>query len=301
MKKIYFLTFVAVVFVGLFNCNKKGEQNSSETILTGKITILVDETILPVIEDQKMVFESKYKAKVDLIGKSETEIVKSISEGKSNVAILTRNLTVGEESYFKSKKIKGRVTPLATDGIAFISNKSSENLKIDLNEIIALMQGKPTKLVGLVFDNANSSTIRYFKDLAKVQELPKDKIFSFKSNNEVIKFVSENTGMIGVVGVNWLMQPLPDFQKLVDKVSILEVKTKNGTFAVPTQDMIASGFYPVTREIKFINYQGYSGLGMGFASFIAGQVGQRIILKSGLVPVRVPNRNLIIRKEIIKK
>ena len=47
----------------IFNCNKKSEQNSSESILTGNITILVDETILPVIEDQKMVFESKYKAK----------------------------------------------------------------------------------------------------------------------------------------------------------------------------------------------------------------------------------------------
>lgn len=301
MRKIYFFGFIAVVFIALFNCNKKSEQNSSESILTGNITILVDETILPVIEDQKMVFESKYKAKVNLIGKSETEIVKSISEGKTDVAILTRNLTSGEESFFKSKKIKGRVTPLATDGIAFISNKSNENAKIDLNEIIALMQGKPTKLTGLVFDNANSSTIRYFKDLAKVQDLPKTKIFSFKNNNEVIKFVSENTGMVGVVGVNWLMQPMPDFQEVVDKVVTLEVITKNGTFASPTQDMIASGVYPVTREIKFLNYQGVTGLGMGFASFIAGQVGQRIILKSGLVPVRVPNRNIIIRKEIIKK
>ncbi|MDI9311789.1 MAG: substrate-binding domain-containing protein [Limnohabitans sp.] len=301
MRKIYIFAFVFTVFIALFNCNKKGEQSASESILTGTITILVDETILPVIEDQKMVFESKYKAKINLIGKSETEIVKSISEGKDSVAILTRSLTKAEESFFRSKKIKGRLTPLATDGIAFISNIANENSKIDLNEIIALMQGKPTKLTGLVFDNANSSTIRYFKDLAKVQELPKEKIFSFKSNNEVIKFVSENSGMIGVVGVNWLMQPMPDFQEIVDKVAILEVITKNGTFASPTQDMIASGLYPVTREIKFLNYQGRSGLGMGFASFIAGQVGQRIILKSGLVPVRVPNRNIIIRKEILKK
>lgn len=301
MRKVYFFAFVIATIIVLFNCNKKSEQNNSESILTGTITILVDETIFPVIEDQKLVFESKYQAKVNLIGKSETEIVKLLSEGKGNVAILARSLTKGEESFFKAKKIKGTVTPLATDGIAFISKKSNEYSKIDLNEVIALMQGKPTRLTGLVFDNANSSTVRYFKELAKVKELPKDKIFSFKNNNEVIKFVSENSGMIGVVGVNWLMQPMPDFQEVVDKVATLEVITKNGIFALPTQDMIASGFYPVTREIKFLNYQGYSGLGMGFASFIAGQVGQRIILKSGLVPVRVPNRNIIIRKEVLKK
>jgi phosphate transport system substrate-binding protein len=50
-----------------------------------------------------------------------------------------------------------------------------------------------------------------------------------------------------------------------------------------------------------INYQGFSGLGMGFASFIAGDIGQRIILKSGLMPIRLPSRNIIIRKGIEKK
>jgi phosphate transport system substrate-binding protein len=50
-----------------------------------------------------------------------------------------------------------------------------------------------------------------------------------------------------------------------------------------------------------LNYQGYQGLGMGFASFIGGEIGQRIILKSGLVPVRIPGRNIKIRKEIEKK
>jgi phosphate transport system substrate-binding protein len=50
-----------------------------------------------------------------------------------------------------------------------------------------------------------------------------------------------------------------------------------------------------------LNYQGKAGLGMGFASFIAGEIGQRIILKSGLVPVKIPSRNIIVRKEINNK
>ncbi len=35
-----------------------------------------------------------------------------------------------------------------------------------------------------------------------------------------------------------------------------------------------------------VNCQGFSGLGMGFASFVAGDIGQRIILKSGLLPIK---------------
>ena len=302
MKRIYILAVVAVLFIASFSCNKKETaDNRNDTILTGKVSILVDETILPIIEDQVMVFESQYDAKVTLIGKSETEIVKLLSEGKNDMAILTRELTSGEGNYFKQKKINPKVTPFGTDGIAFISDKSNSEKKIDLNDVVAFMKGDNHKFSGLVFDNANSSTVKYFMDMAKVTTLPTKNIYSFKTNNEVIRFVAENPGTIGIVGINWLMQPMPDFQSTVDKVSVLEVKANNGTFAMPTQDHMASGAYPLTRQIKMLNYQGYSGLGMGFASFVAGEIGQRIILKSGLVPVRMPGRNLIIRKEIEKK
>lgn len=301
MKRTYILGIAIIVFIGVFSCNKKKSEENKDTILTGSVTILVDETVLPIIEDQVMVFESQYNAKINLVAKSETEIVKLLSEGKSDLAILTRELSAGEGYYFVKKKIKPKVTALATDGIAFISGKSNEGVKIDLNEVKAFMKGENQKFSGLVFDNSNSSTVKYFKDLAKIQNLDAKNIFSFKTNNEVIKYVAEHPQTIGVVGVNWLSQPMPDFKPTVDKVSILEVKADNGTFAKPTQDLIASGIYPVTREIKMLNYQGYSGLGMGFASFVAGEIGQRIILKSGLVPIRMPGRNIIIRKEIEKK
>jgi phosphate transport system substrate-binding protein len=48
----------------------------------------------------------------------------------------------------------------------------------------------------------------------------------------------------------------------------------------------------LARDLYIINCQGYSGLGMGFASFVAGDIGQRIILKSGLLPIRTPGRKI---------
>ncbi len=302
MKKTHFLFAVLIVVLVAFSCNQKKESDKQDTILTGSVSILVDETILPVIEDQVMVFENQYNAKIKLVSKSEMEIVKLLSEGKYDLAILTRSLSDGEAKVFDEKKIKPKETLLALDAIAFITNKADGNIKIDLKDIAAFMQGKnQSKFAGLVFDNANSSTVAYMKRVAGVQQLPKEKVFSFNNNNEVIEFVSKNKGMIGVVGVNWLFQPLPEFQNIVDNVAVLEVKTKNGTFVQPTQDQIGRQTYPATRIIKMLNYQGYSGLGMGFASFVAGEIGQRIILKSGLVPMRMPSRNIIVRKEIEKK
>lgn len=302
MKKIHFLLVVLVAALIIFSCNQKKDSEKKDTILTGSVSILVDETILPIIEDQVMVFESQYDAKIKLIGKSEMEIVKLLSEGKYDLAILTRSLSPGEAKVFDEKKIKPKETLLAMDAVAFISNKADGSIKIDLSDVSAFMQGKDqSKFAGLVFDNANSSTVAYIKKMAGVQQLPKDKVYSFNNNNEVIEFVSKNKGMIGVVGINWISQPMPEFQNVVDKVSVLEVKTKNGTFVQPTQDQIGRQTYPATRVIKMLNYQGYSGLGMGFASFVAGEIGQRIILKSGLVPMRMPSRNIIVRKEIENK
>ena len=83
------------------------------------------------------------------------------------------------------------------------------------------------------------------------------------------------------------------------KVNVLSVKGVSGkNYYAPTQNNIAEGKYPLARDLYIINGQGYSGLGMGFASFVAGDIGQRIILKSGLLPVRVPGRKIIIRNKI---
>ena len=297
-KSIYFiLIFIALLFI---TCNKK-EVKNEETILKGTARILVDETLTPIIEDQVAVFESYYEAKIQLESKSEAEVINSLTNKKSGIAILTRSLTTDEMNIFEQKKIKPRITPFAVDAVAFISNKNNNDTLIALKEVIAFMQGKSnTTIKGLVFDNPNSSTVRYMNALAGTKSIPEKGAYSFKTNDEVIQFVAKNDGMIGVVGVNWLTQPSAEMQDIVDKVNVLGVRNlKNSNYYTPSQNNIAEGKYPLARDLYIINCQGYSGLGMGFASFVAGDIGQRIILKSGLLPIRIPGRRIKIRNEII--
>ena len=73
----------------------------------------------------------------------------------------------------------------------------------------------------------------------------------------------------------------------------MSVKDKGKSqYYAPSQNNLAEGTYPLARDLYIINCQGYSGLGMGFASFVAGDIGQRIILKSGLLPIRTPGRKV---------
>ena len=293
--KMYSLIFISLLFI---MCNQKEQKKADkESILKGSTTIFVDETLSPIMEDQVAVFESNYEAKIKLVSKSESETLISLFKQKSAIAVLTRNLTNEENKIFEQKKITPKITKFATDAIAFISNKSTKDTLIDLKNVVEFMQGKPSSSIrGLVFDNPNSSTVRYMNSLARIQSIPENGVYSFKTNDEVIKFVAQNKGMIGVVGVNWLFQPMPEMKEFVNKVNVLSVKGLTGeNYYAPSQNNIAEGKYPLARDLYIINGQGYSGLGMGFASFVAGDIGQRIILKSGLLPVRIPGRRINVR------
>lgn len=290
---------VACLFLGLlFNCKQSDRsKDDKETILKGSTTILVDETLKPIIEAQISIFQKEYEAKIKLISKSENEISKSFLADSSRIVVLARTLNEEEMKYFQNLKITPKTTKIGTDAIVFISNKVDQDTLIALEDVVKFMQGKRQSLVkGLVFDNLNSSTVAYMNDLAGLKTVPAKGIYSFKTNEEVIKYVSENEGMIGVVGLNWLYEPTSNVKEYLKKVNVLSVKgiSKAGYFA-PTQNNLAEGTYPLARDLYIINCQGYSGLGMGFASFVAGDIGQRIILKSGLLPWRTPGRKVIIK------
>lgn len=301
MLKISKYSLILFFSLSFIMCKHKDNNDViDESILKGSTTILVDETLAPIIEDQVEVFENKYDAKIAIKSLSESEVILSLFKDKPGIAILTRNLTIEENKVFVQKKITPKITKFAIDAIAFVSNKSNKDSLVDLKDVIEFMQGKSnSKVKGLVFDNPNSSTVRYMKELAGVEKIPQKGVYSFKTNQDVIKFVAENDDMIGVVGLNWLSQPLPIMEKYIEKITVLSVKNLNdSTYYFPSQNNIAEGKYSLARELYIINGQGYSGLGMGFASFVAGDIGQRVILKSGLLPIRVPGRKFNIRNEV---
>ena len=294
--------FVLLTLLFVFSCQKKNNK-ANDTMLEGKATVYVDESILPIIEDEAAVFEAEYNAKLQLISKSENEVINDLFNDKAKILILTRTLSAKELKAYESKKITPKITPFATDAVAFIRNKTTNDTLIALQEVIDFVHGKAVpNIKGLVFDNANSSTARYISEISGVPVNSQKNIFSFKTNEEVIKYVAKNDDMVGVIGMNWIFQPPLDLQSTVDSVNILGVKGINKSeYIFPTQDNLAQGKYPLARDLYIVNCQGYSGLGKGFSIFLNEDRGQRIILKSGLVPKRFPGRKIVIRNTIIKK
>ena len=127
---------ILLVVVAFISCEKgaKLTKDSKETVVTGTTSILVDETIFPIVEDVVAVFENEYKnAKINLISKSEGEILQLVKEDHSKIAILARNLNSEELQYFSNKKIIPRITEFAEDAVVFIAHKDNamETVSID--------------------------------------------------------------------------------------------------------------------------------------------------------------------------
>ncbi|WP_207421942.1 PstS family phosphate ABC transporter substrate-binding protein [Desertivirga brevis] len=294
------------IFIGLFvfilmSCQNKSDKKSvEETAVSGSTQIVVDESLVPIVQDQYDVFSNSYQsATIKFIFQPENKLLTTFLSNQVNIAIMTRALLPQEAKVFESKKIKIRMNRFAVDAIALIVNRGTEDSTITVDELIATMQGK-SKRVKLVFDNANSSTVRYLKEVAKVEQLPTAGIYALTSNSEVIKYVHNNKGAIGVIGVNWIKSPGSEVRDLVKDIKILKVKNLQGlpggdSFYKPSQSNLALGLYPLSRNLYIINCQGTPGLGTGFASFLASERGQRIVLRSGLLPDSLPSREIFIK------
>ncbi len=302
---IKILIAILLIILAFMACKKEeGVIKETETILVGKTSILVDESVYPISEDEVAVFENQYNAKIKLTAKPETDVVNRLINNEAQIAILSRKLTKQEETVFINKKITPKITAFATDAVVLIINKEAKDTLVDLQEVIYLLQGKPSKIKGLVFENPNSSTVNYMYHLAGVKNDKIKGVFSLNSHEDVLKYITENPGLIGVVGLNSIVQPTPNMELYNGKFKVMAVKNvkkdkANLGYYKPNQSNLADGLYPLSRELYLLNYQGADGLGMGFASFIAGEIGQRIILKSGLLPIRIPTRTISIRKEIL--
>ncbi len=79
----------------------------------------------------------------------------------------------------------------------------------------------------------------------------------------------------------------------INKVNVVAVSHQlfdDGSYYRPYQGSIYDKSYPFVREIYLISRETFTGLGSGFIQWATAEQGQRIVLKSGLVPATMPIR-----------
>jgi len=298
----------------LFSCQNKVKDKFTDTYSSGVIQIAVDENFQPIVQEELDVFEAMNpKAGIIPHYTNEVEAMNLLLKDSVRLVIATRPLSDNEMKYFKSKTFYPRSYKFATDGIALIINNQNSDSLITVSQIRKILSGEvtnwneiyPKSKLGklqVVFDNQNSSTVRYAIDsICNGKKLSKS-LFAQNTNSEVINFVSKTPNAIGIIGVNWLGNAKDttnlSFKSEIRVMSVSgEATATSANSYKPFQAYLFYGYYPLTRNIFIILNDPRGSLPSGLTSFLTSDRGQRIILKSGLVPATQPIRIVHVKEE----
>ena len=292
MKKLLLSIFIAGAIVSCKKKDKDIQVETKEAYNKGIVNMAVESSIYPIADDLNNVFKSYYAdANIDLKMQSQNEILNALKKDQIRLAIVPYDFTSKELEFFKGKVVP-KVTTIAKDAILFVGTKDTNDTLINYTDVIKIFKGEINSNRIFVFHDANSAIVNKLKQDAGINDISKN-VYYTKTVEEIVSYLNKNKNAVGVVGINWMVQPdqnIKDAIKGLKSLYVYNDSLKN--YYKPSQSSIADKTYPLVRNINIIDVQGKTGLGTGFATFAASDKGQRLILKSGLMPVTMPKREI---------
>ena len=306
--------FVCLILLLLSACDRR-KITRTDTETSGFALIAADECFAPIIKEELDVFTGlNPEAKIQPVYVGEKAAFDLITTDSIRLIIAARELTDNEKAQIEAKKLVVRSQKIARDGIALIINKVNTDSLINTSLLKKIMTGEVTRWseiggqssiqgeIKVVFDNPNSSTLRFLNNLI-AQEAPlSEQLRALDTNPEVISYVSKTPNALGIIGVNWISNPDDSTQLSFDEairvmsVGVEEDITAENTYK-PYPAYLNNGNYPLTRDVFVILSDLRGTLPAGFVKFMAGDAGQRIILKAGLVPATRPTREVYLKDD----
>lgn len=303
--RVVYVSILLVAIASLQACKQKQVKSvPTDGFNTGRATFVADESFSPIVAQEEYVYRSRYpNADPVFVYKTENQAVNMLLNDSVRVAVLSRNLDTAERNIITRRSLNVEVVPFAVDAITLIVNKASGDTAITVAELKRELNGQGAANKTIVFDNPNSSLVRYLKDFSGNKEFKQKNVYALKSNIDVIKYVSEHPDAMGIIGFSWLNNPEKAYAGYVDNVKIVGVKDEGNKqypneYFKPSQETLVLKQYPLSRTLYMVNSSSKNGLAAGFVTFLASDVGQRIILKSGLLPDSIPPREIILKSKL---
>lgn len=305
MKNLSFLNFGLLLLITFTSCNQNNQtESSSDEFTSGTYHFVFDESLSPILDQELYVFKSSFsEAKPHVDYQPENKILDLILNNKARFAVMGRTLNTDEVKLLTNRGLPPKIGKVAEDAITLIVSKTSGDSLLLLSDI-KNMFGKDTKTDrNLVFDSPNSSIINYLKNFSGTNKLEQKNIYALKNSKEVIKYVATHQNAIGFISYSWLIEPDADYAAAVSNIKVVGIKDGDSKdfrkqYFKPTQETLALEQYPLRRHVYVVDCTGKIGLGTGFAAFLQSERGQKIVLRSGLLPDSMPRREINIKKDL---
>lgn len=255
---------------------------------------------------------------------SEQQAIDTLLCDATQAIIVTKELSKEQREYMKKKyKRVVRSHCIAVDAVALITNKQNSVKELSVDEIGNILNGKITRwtqlagndttTIKIVFDNVGSSTVSYLKErFLKDGRMMSDNpnTYAQTNNADVFDVVKKDKDALGIISVSWLghylehAQNIPVDQRAADylnqndtivpqlttQVNVIKVSnpTEKNDFDPsgyePYQVYINDGRYPLFRKVYMISTASNSTVLHSFYTFVTGFAGQKIIMRTGILP-----------------
>ncbi len=320
LSKNFVLSVAAAFAVVATGCLKYEKKANSHT--TGTTTIVCDNTFENIMAQEVDVFEYQYPdAHILARYATQAEAFDSLMSLNTKTIVVSRDLTQREREILKNKRRTARSTKIAVDAVALIVNPENPVGKLTLKEVADILAGRSTDWndiwpcdlgeISVVFDDKSSSLVTYMRDSLLNGAPLGANVYAQGSIPEVFKAVKDSKSAIGVVGVSWITTDMAsaDMSKedlaisvlgnepvegatLTDDVKVLalyndRLSDEDARAYKPYQQYIFDGKYPLFRQMYMITTGASGSLAGGFYAFVTGNIGQKIIAKTGILPARM--------------
>lgn len=322
MKLTRYLPLLAVMALAA-SCG--GPKQTGNSATSGTATLFCDQTFENIFEQEVNVFEYQYPDAHLLVRYgTQSEAFDSLFSMNTRTIVAARDITPEEKRALRAKyrnerdmDVNVRSSMIAVDAVAFIVNNENSCDKLSIPELGDILTGRTTRWdelepsdlgnIRVVLDNSGSSLATYLRDSVMDREPFGQTVFSAGSIPEVFRIVEQDRNAIGVLGVTWITSDMDsadisdeelaqsvlneepvEAATLTQSVKVLRVYRRDAPVAYkPYQQYIFDGSYPLFRQIYMITTASTHNVAGGFYSFVTGPIGQKIIMKTGILPARV--------------
>jgi phosphate transport system substrate-binding protein len=214
-------------------------------------------------------------------------------------------LTEKEKAEAEERKIVVNKSLIAFDGIAIVANVQNQDSVIGLPVLKKILTGEiknwdqinsnsPLGAIRVLFEGKESGVLRYVVDSITREDALSSNLYVVGNSSEVLEKVIQMPNAIGMIGFNLIGdESYSDYVQMRDKIRLIWIGKEEQATAensyLPYAGDILSENYPLWRPVYALSADPRSGLSSGFSIFLAHDVGQKVILKSGLLPVTNPH------------
>ncbi|GHV12149.1 phosphate ABC transporter substrate-binding protein [Bacteroidia bacterium] len=277
------------------------DPHENDTITSGLIRIACDENFKSLMDAEIAVFEGRNtRAAIIPIYTNETDVFRLLTEDSVRFALVTRDVTSKERAALKEKQLYATPHLVGFDGVALLINTANKDTVLDLPTLKKILRGEVTEwsqmnprtqlgAIRVVVDNTQSGILRYVADSIAGTSALTPNIYGMKHPAEVVAKVQEMPNTIGLISYN-------AYSDTTKNIRLMRI---NGY--LPYAGDLMQANYPLWRPVYAMLTDPKRSLPSGLSVFLSQEIGQRILMKAGLLPITDPqNRDVVVTNEYPK-